>query len=115
MCYYLKALNTRIAPLIHDKIREQLCVRVYTSLVELLRISRVRLTRVGAVTGSKGRTGSDEGRGITVVNDSALLLVVDEKLPESVESVPAVPWLDVAPELSVPMGVVNELSLLLIP
>ena len=90
-------------------------MRVYTSLVELLRISRVKLTWVGAVTGSKGRTGSDEGRGITVVNGSAPLLVVDERLPESVESVPAVPGLDVALELSVPMEVVSELSSLLIP
>ena len=91
-------------------------MRVYTSLVELLRISRVKLTWVGAVTGSKGRTGSDEGRGITVVNGSAPLLVVDERLPESVESVPAVPGLDVEleVELSVPMEVVNELSSLLI-
>ena len=91
-------------------------MRVYTSLVELLRISRVRLTWVGVVTGSKGRTGPDEGRGIAVVNGSALLLVVDEKLLESVESVPAVPGLDVElnVKLSVPMEVVSELSSLLI-
>lgn len=68
------------------------------------------------MTGSTGRTGSDEDGGIKVVNGSASLFVVVEKLPESVESVPAVPGLDVEldVELSVPMEVVSELSSLLI-
>ena len=68
------------------------------------------------MTGSTGRTGSDEDGGITVVNGSASLFVVVEKLPESVENVPAVPGLDVEldVELSVPMEVVSELSSLLI-
>ena len=110
LCCYLRTINTRIAPLIYDKIREQFYTWVYTSSVELLRISKVRLRWIGAVTGSKGDSDPGEGKGETVVNGSTPLFVVDERLSESVERVPAVPGLDVTLELSGPIEDVKELS-----
>ena len=62
------------------------------------------------MTGSKGDSDPGEGRGETVVKGSAPLFVVDERLSESVERVPAVPGLDVTLELSGPIEDVKELS-----
>ena len=62
------------------------------------------------MTGSKGDSDPGEGKGETVVKGSTPLFVVDERLSGSVESVPAVPGLDVTLELSGPMDDVKELS-----
>lgn len=62
------------------------------------------------MTGSKGDSDPGEGKGETVVNGSTPLFVVDERLSESVERVPAVPGLDVTLELSGPIEDVKELS-----
>ena len=62
------------------------------------------------MTGSKGDSDPGEGKGETVVKGSTPLFVVDERLSESVERVPAVPGLDVTLELSGPIEDVKELS-----